>query len=426
MSFFYNINPLTSTNQDTTDIMYGRIACPAAKVSISGNRNKSAESDTGFTGYLYRGKPDAIEQKRALAQKRAWKIVNDTYASEREMDTNLQERLAHAKGLRQEKAAAQREIMRIDQQKEALREQYGVKKDSKEQKDAEAVQWINESDYSRPSVDALLDAYKIKEEGSYTEYQKRALAAENPEEREKLRQEHLKEKGLRDGDCDPEQTQLETLLWLRDHEDEAPSAGSLKNAMQLISDGGYTEYQTRFLELESYKEPYKWTIMVCDQGYKDQAGIHEDYAVVRSTELERLKKDPMLEAEQQADEILASASKDIIGMLVEEAKDHIEEEQEEEQEKAEENREEEQEEQEKIEEVQERREELEEMLYPEEAEKKHDRPESSEVSGTDILTESMLKMETLHNDIKQEIGEIVQKMNLIEEDMKGVRVDEIL
>ena len=107
MSFFYNINPLTSTNQDTTDIMYGRIACPAAKVSISGNRNKSAESDTGFTGYLYRGKPDAIEQKRALAQKRAWKIVNDTYASEREMDTNLQERLAHAKGLRQEKAAAQ-------------------------------------------------------------------------------------------------------------------------------------------------------------------------------------------------------------------------------------------------------------------------------------------------------------------------------
>ena len=54
MSFFYNINPLTSTNRDTTDIMYGRIACPAAKVSISGNRNKSAESDTGFTGYLYR------------------------------------------------------------------------------------------------------------------------------------------------------------------------------------------------------------------------------------------------------------------------------------------------------------------------------------------------------------------------------------
>ncbi len=184
------------------------------------------------------------------------------------------------------------------------------------------------------------------------------------------------------------------------------------------------EYQMRIQELESYKQPYERAVLVSEYGYKDQAGIQEEYAVIRGTQLERLKKDPMREASHEAEEILKEASDEIVGMLAEEAKDHIEQKQQEEQEKAEEKREEKIEEQEKVEEVRERREELEELLYPEQAEKKPERPQESEIMTGDILTESLLKMDALQGDFKREIQGIAQKMNLVAEDFKGIRIDD--
>lgn len=196
--------------------------------------------------------------------------------------------------------------------------------------------------------------------------------------------------------------------------------------MPLKKDEPYTEYQMRALELESYKEPYRRIIAICDRGYFDKAGILEEYAVIREMQRERLKKDPMLEASQQAEEILAAASDEIIGMLVEEAKEYIDEKQQEEQKKAEERKEEEKKELEKVEEAREQRRELEEMLYPQEAEKRHEPPKESEVLSGDILTQSLLQMEELQSGVKQKMDSIIQNLNLAAEDLKGIRVDETL
>ncbi len=325
---------------------------PAVRVSISGSKMPKKGTTAIFMGGLFQDPFDPIEQRRASAQKKAYKIVQDAFAREQKIDNEMQERSEHAKQLRREKAQSQRQIQAVDDQIEELRQAYGVDKDSKEQKDLETLQNLQSL---ASSQGADLENFQASAEKMY---------------------------------------------------------------------GPLTEYQKRALELNSYKQPYERAVMIADRGMYDQAGIYEEYAVIRGTSLERLKHTPMLDAVQEAEDVLAAASEEIIGMLIDEAKDHIDEKQEEEQEKAEERREEKEEEQEKLEETKEHREELEALLDPEHAEKEPDRPQASNTVSGDPLTENLLKMEGIQNEVRQEIEEVVQKMNLVAEDLKGIRVDE--
>lgn len=197
-----------------------------------------------------------------------------------------------------------------------------------------------------------------------------------------------------------------------------------RRAAQLDAEGkagGYTEYQQRALEWDKAKGPY------LDHLYKAKKGIIEENAALRSMELERLKHSPMVEAVENAEDILEEASKDIIGMLQSEAVDHIDEKFEEEIEKAEESKEEKKEEQEKLDAAKEHREEMEALADPEKAEKEKKRQDNdTEVLSGDPVTEAMLKMDGVKNDIKREISEMVTKMNLAAEDLKGIKVDELL
>ena len=122
---------------------------------------------------------------------------------------------------------------------------------------------------------------------------------------------------------------------------------------------------------------------------------------LHDTEQGRLEKSPMREAQEMADEILEAASKEIIGMAWAEAKDHIDEEQKKREEQAEK--------------AAEKKEELEEKLEK----AKEDREEAEE------LTEA-IKEATSMDDVKREINEMLDKMKLIEEDIKGAKVDEML
>ena len=97
---------------------------------------------------------------------------------------------------------------------------------------------------------------------------------------------------------------------------------------------GLTEYQERALQMDSFKDRHLKNIQ------DSKGGIIEEAATIRAMGLERLKKFPMLEAQQEAEKVLESASDEIIGMLIDEAKDHIDDKAEEEQEKAEEKKEE--------------------------------------------------------------------------------------
>lgn len=325
---------------------------------VNGNeKHPSGRQKTNtINGASLNGRFDPIERKRALAKKQAYKIVSDTFASENKIDRDMADRAARLKAYYKEYSSASRDLKEIDSQKDQLRQEYGVEKDSQEQKDLE-----------------ILEKYNRNKRGNH-------LAEMSPEEKERARQ--LAAEG---------------------------------------KDQGYTEYQKRALGLDAGKDP------VMDRIDEAKKGIAIESGTIRATRLERLKYHAMLDAKQDADKILESASDEIVGMLIDEAKDHIDEKSEEEIEKADERKEEKKEELEKLEKAKERREEMEALADPEHAEEKESRhTRESDMLLGDPVTESLLRMDDIKNNVKQEVSDIMSKMKLVAEDVKGIKVDEIL
>lgn len=162
---------------------------------------------------------------------------------------------------------------------------------------------------------------------------------------------------------------------------------------------GLTDYQKRQREWDAEKKHFQKDID------KNNAQILEENAIIRGTRMERLKHDPMVKASKEAEAILDAAGKEIIGMIMDEAKDNIEE-------KA-------QEEQEKAEKLEERREEQEAFI-----EKQKEKKDEAEEILENLPMREMVKMGQLKDEIKQEIKNIVSEMKLVAEDIKGTLVDE--
>lgn len=206
---------------------------------------------------------------------------------------------------------------------------------------------------------------------------------------------------------------------------EAYARGDLSKAlneeeMERLSEidaKGYTDYQKRALSLEKSKAPYEDTVN------KAEAGIIGDNAVIRGTRLERLKKDLIRKAQNEEEDVLAESSREIMGMLVEEAKEHMDEKSEELQEKAEERAEKEEEKEKQLEAAKERREEMEALANPEKAAEHTSGPQTETISE-DPVTETMVQLDSQRTDYQQEIEEMMRKMKLMAEDIKGIKVDE--
>ena len=131
----------------------------------------------------------------------------------------------------------------------------------------------------------------------------------------------------------------------------------------------------------------------------------QENAIIRGTRLERLKKDPMLKAQDQAEEILQAARDEIIGMGWEEIQDHVDEDAEEREKKAEE--------------VKEEKEKKEEFI-----EKQKEKKEEEELWIEELEPEEMTALVNRDSDVQKELQEILKKMKLLEEDLKGAAVDE--
>lgn len=173
-----------------------------------------------------------------------------------------------------------------------------------------------------------------------------------------------------------------------------------RKRLQEIQTGELTEYQQRSLEMKKFEEPY-WNAI---QENEDQ--IEMENRVIAETQLERLKTHPMVDAQKEAESILEEAGREIVGMLVDEGKEHVDEELEEKKEEAEKKAEEKEEQEEKLEKAKEEKKEQEELTE-------------------DILetTEKLIRQGTDMKAAKQEIQEIMNKMKLVEEDIKGAAVD---
>ncbi len=176
-----------------------------------------------------------------------------------------------------------------------------------------------------------------------------------------------------------------------------------RDELARIKADGLTEYQQRSMEMKEYSAYYENQIFDMDMQIK------EEDAIIRSTKLERLKNSPMVKAEKQADAVMKAASEDIVNMLLEEAKEYIDEEIEEKKEAAAKAEEEKEELEEKLERVKEKKEEQREL--------------------TELVTEStqqMIDMDTVKDEVQDEVQKILDKMKLLEEDIKGAAVDEVL
>lgn len=158
------------------------------------------------------------------------------------------------------------------------------------------------------------------------------------------------------------------------------------------------EYQQQIQELEEKENLYSGYIK------KNDASIKGISRSLGDMSIESLKSNPMVEAEKQSEEILDAANKAIYGDLINEGKKHIEEKMEEAKEKAEK--------------LAEKKEEEEERL-----EKKEEREEKLEETQNKETIETMNSYNDPDSQIKKEIDEILDELKLIQEDLKGVKVD---
>ena len=164
---------------------------------------------------------------------------------------------------------------------------------------------------------------------------------------------------------------------------------------------GLTEYQSRSMEMLDYEKPY------LDAAYEAKQGIEEENLTISAIKRELEKNTGMLKAQDRADAIEDAASKEIMGILVDEAKEHIDEESKGAEEKAKEKQDKEEELREKIDAAKERRKEQEELT--------EDIVESAQ--DLNVTTTNM-------NDAQKDFQDMMNKLALVEEDMKGATVDE--
>lgn len=166
-----------------------------------------------------------------------------------------------------------------------------------------------------------------------------------------------------------------------------------------------TEYQNKVLAQNAAAGGIKYEI------YKKELEVIAINESVTDAQLETLKSQDMLKADDAADSIIAAAEDEIKGILIKDGLDKIEDQQEEEQEKAEEIKE-EKEELQKVDEEKKNREEQEEILENEAKSERMDKNVSMQV-----------KTETSVEAAQKNIQKLLEENNLINEDLKGIEID---
>ena len=167
-----------------------------------------------------------------------------------------------------------------------------------------------------------------------------------------------------------------------------------KARLKEIDETGMTEYQIRSLELDEQVSEFQKTME------NNQKLIELENKTIEAIKLEKLKSHPMVDAANAAEDIMDAANEEIIGMLVEEAKESTDQKLEEDKQKAEKLAKEKKEQEEKL-----------------ETDKKYQ-------EGTvEETTEIVLELNRVKNDVQKEVRDILNKMTLLEEDIKGVVAD---
>lgn len=353
-------------NNNENQVINVNSAAQARSKERAGHNSQSQNKKSIFAGDLGLHK-DAVTLRKQHAQKKALKMISDVWAGDQKIDQNIADIRAKVDELRADIEANREIVNQGEEHKEMLRQQYGVEADSQEQKDLELLE--KEADMWRLGNGP--DGVQLTEE-------------------EEARLAELKD----------------------------PITGAYKVTL--------TEYQERCLEIDSSQGIYERRITAAEQ--QIQAG----YASVREIKLERLKHHEMVDGQKKADKVMEQASKDVIGMLIDEAKDHVDETYEEQREEAKENAEEKEEQEEKIEERREEQEELEQRIdaakeerhEAEETRREQEKKAREDAQLMEDMAAAGMDVAGSSDAVQAEIKDMLHKMKLLEEDLKGAAVDE--
>lgn len=304
---------------------------------------------------------DSITLRRQQAQKMAMKFVQDAWDSDRKVNLS-QEQVRELREQQREEVIHNQGLAReCEDRKENLRKQYGVDADSEEQKELES----------------LMEAARYRPENPLPP--------------------------LEEGDS------AEWPEW-KEPEEEKP----------------LTEYQKKCLEINEEQIVFERRAQNAEDNIAALQGSLTDM------KLEQLKYHKMTDARNNAEKVMEQAGKEIQGMLIDEAKDHVDETYEEKREEEEEKAEEKEAEEEKVELREEQKELMEARIDEireegqdvEEAQKSREKDAREEASLLKDMADAGMNVAGSGAAVQAEIKDMLNKMKLIEADIKGIEVDE--
>ena len=138
-------------------------------------QNQNAENAVGtaektrlFAGGIGMQNPldTQIEEKRATAMEKAKKLIGDVFAAEKSVDDDLTMRANHIKESEQAIVNANKELEKFEEEKEKLKEQYGVTGDEPEEMlpTEYKLQRDELTRYGEPQYQVINEAKKVIEE----------------------------------------------------------------------------------------------------------------------------------------------------------------------------------------------------------------------------------------------------------------------
>lgn len=326
------------------------------------------------------GKMDSILARKQRAQKKAMKIVSDAWTADKKFETDLKERRSHVQELKSSLVENKDQLENCNAAMAEIKELYGIEEGSQEQKD--------------------LDLVELWKKNSVANTMSRALSA-------------------------VDNTRSQKEIW----EDETGISLSDEDWQRMTELKGEisspTLYQQRAMEIKEQADFFQKNI---DDAQIDL--MSEDIAI-RTVKIERLKEHGMVDAQKEADEINEAASKEFISTLIGEAQDYIDEKIEEKKEEAKEKAEEKEKQEEKIE-----KQRAEKELQQEQLDLKREESHIAEETKTEQRKKAREQAELIEeagsgeslsgmsaSDAKIAIKEMLQKMKLLEEDLKGAALD---
>lgn len=176
-----------------------------------------------------------------------------------------------------------------------------------------------------------------------------------------------------------------------------------KAELETRNDLSEEEYRQELEELNKAESHFSG-LLADGKKYEDRA-----IQAVNDIKLERLKSNPMGEAEKQAEKVTAEAGKEIVGMLYDEAKEHLDNEREKLEEDAEKKAE--------------KEEELEERIEAMRAEKEEKEKDAPEFDDRQNVSGQIVKLAETNQTVQKELQQVVDQLKLDLEDLKGAAVD---